>query len=122
MTPVKKTSPKPKAEGEAPKKAPAKRKAPAVAKEVKAEVVSEPVVVSQTDVIAETPVLADGKYIFALGRRKTAIAQTKLWTGGKGEMTVNGKPSDEYFTVYEYREALLAPLKAVGQAGALTFS
>jgi small subunit ribosomal protein S9 len=54
-------------------------------------------------------------YVYAVGRRKRAVAQTKLWPEQKKtEITVNGKDYTEYFTVYVQREAVLSPLKAVG--------
>ncbi|MBU1916310.1 30S ribosomal protein S9, partial [Patescibacteria group bacterium] len=57
-------------------------------------------------------------YYFAVGRRKRAVAQTKLWTSKKLEISVNGRSYEEYFLVYKFREALLAPLKAIGLDGA----
>lgn len=36
------------------------------------------------------------KYIYAVGRRKTAVVQIKLFRGG-GVSMVNRKPADEYF-------------------------
>lgn len=36
-------------------------------------------------------------YIFAVGRRKTAIARVRLFKG-KGETLVNNQPIDKYFT------------------------
>jgi small subunit ribosomal protein S9 len=35
-------------------------------------------------------------YFYALGRRKSATARVRL-SNGKGEITVNGKPAQEYF-------------------------
>lgn len=35
--------------------------------------------------------------IFATGRRKTSIAQVRLIPEGTGKMTINGKPSTEFF-------------------------
>jgi small subunit ribosomal protein S9 len=35
-------------------------------------------------------------YFYALGRRKSATARVRL-QGGKGTITVNGKPAEEYF-------------------------
>ncbi len=35
-------------------------------------------------------------YFYALGRRKSATARVRLMTG-KGAITVNGKPAEEYF-------------------------
>ena len=35
-------------------------------------------------------------YFYALGRRKSATARVRI-KGGKGTITVNGKPAEEYF-------------------------
>jgi small subunit ribosomal protein S9 len=63
-----------------------------------------------------------GSFIPAVGRRKTAIARVRLIKNGKGIITVNGKPYDEYFTVYELRNAITSPLETVGQADAVDVS
>lgn len=39
---------------------------------------------------------ASTHYHYALGRRKSATARVRL-TPGKGTVTINGKPADEYF-------------------------
>lgn len=58
-------------------------------------------------------------YFYAVGRRKRAVSQTRLWPDQKKiEVTVNGKNYGEYFTVYDLREACVAPLKAIGMEGA----
>lgn len=40
--------------------------------------------------------MATNKYFYALGRRKSSTARVRL-QGGKGTVTVNGKPANEYF-------------------------
>lgn len=40
-------------------------------------------------------------YFYALGRRKSATARVRL-TNGKGNITVNGKPAEEYFAGSKY--------------------
>jgi small subunit ribosomal protein S9 len=40
--------------------------------------------------------MAKDTYFYALGRRKSATARVRL-QGGKGVMTINGKPAEEYF-------------------------
>lgn len=40
--------------------------------------------------------MATNKYFYALGRRKSSTARVRL-QGGKGTVTVNGKPASEYF-------------------------
>jgi small subunit ribosomal protein S9 len=36
-------------------------------------------------------------FFFAIGKRKTSIAHVKLYDNGKGVMTINGKPFEDYF-------------------------
>ena len=40
--------------------------------------------------------MAANQYFYALGRRKSSTARVRL-QGGKGTITVNGKPAEEYF-------------------------
>lgn len=51
--------------------------------------------------------MAKDSYFYALGRRKSATARVRL-QGGKGVITVNGKPAAEYFADSKY---LLAKLQ-----------
>lgn len=97
------------------KKSPAKSAKAAVkrvAKPVEAEIPME----------ADVVVPPKGEYIYAIGRRKTAVAQTRLWTGGEGQVTVNDREMKAYFPVFEMRESVIAPLKAVGQDDKVTIS
>jgi small subunit ribosomal protein S9 len=48
----------------------------------------------------------EGQYYESVGRRKTAIARVRLFTG-EGEIVVNGRPVDEYFV----READMVRLR-----------
>ncbi len=41
--------------------------------------------------------MADSKYFYGLGRRKSATASARLYAG-KGKVTINDKPADEYFS------------------------
>jgi len=45
--------------------------------------------------------MAANNYFYALGRRKRSTARIRL-QGGKGTITVNGKPAVEYFAGSEY--------------------
>jgi small subunit ribosomal protein S9 len=45
--------------------------------------------------------MAANTYFYALGRRKAATARVRV-QGGKGAITVNGKPAAEYFAGSEY--------------------
>ena len=61
-------------------------------------------------------VTLNGTYIRALGRRKTAVAQTRVYLQGSGQFLVNGKDARDYFGATEWQNRILAPLKAVGMA------
>jgi small subunit ribosomal protein S9 len=45
--------------------------------------------------------MAKNTYFYALGRRKSATARVRLQSG-KGVITINGKPADEYFSASKY--------------------
>ena len=51
-------------------------------------------------------------YYSAVGRRKSAIARVKL-EPGKGEVKINNREFEKYFSHFELRQIILAPLKAV---------
>lgn len=58
------------------------------------------------------------RYVYAVGRRKTAVAQVRLYPAAKVEavnILVNDRQFDQYFNTAEQRDAVLAPLKAVGK-------
>ncbi len=61
--------------------------------------------------------MAKQDYFYALGRRKSATARVRL-QGGKGEITINGKPANEYLSTSKYllRE-LEQPFNVVEQNG-----
>jgi small subunit ribosomal protein S9 len=45
--------------------------------------------------------MAKNSYFYALGRRKSATARVRLQSG-KGVITINGKPAEEYFSASKY--------------------
>ncbi len=51
--------------------------------------------------------MAKNDLFHALGRRKTSTARVRM-TSGKGTMSVNGKPAEEYFAGSKYLQAKLA--------------
>ena len=55
-------------------------------------------------------------YYYAAGKRKTAVARVRLYPQGKGDVTVNGKPLDEYFTLMTSKGVITSPLKIAGLA------
>ncbi|HET7320334.1 MAG TPA: 30S ribosomal protein S9 [Candidatus Saccharimonadales bacterium] len=56
-------------------------------------------------------------YFYALGRRKSATARVRL-QGGKGVITVNGQPAEDYFANAKYLLAKLQqPFTVLEQTG-----
>lgn len=59
-------------------------------------------------------VVFKGEYIKAIGRRKTAVAQVRVYKKGKGDIVVNNLPINKYF--HENKAALAVnPLKLTGK-------
>lgn len=56
--------------------------------------------------------MASLKYTYAIGRRKTATAQVRLFAG-VGDSVINGKPFDQYIHRSDLFSVLLAPFKTV---------
>lgn len=50
------------------------------------------------------------KFIYAIGRRKQAIAKVRLYGKGSGTFVVNGKELNNYFTTGILQQAALRPL------------
>lgn len=92
-------------------------KAKPAKKKAKGEVVPEEVEKVKEVLVPEKG--ADEKkssYLYAIGRRKEAIAAVKLYKNGKGKITVNGKLYSVYFPIEELEQIVSGPLKSVGQA------
>lgn len=62
-----------------------------------------------------------GKYISAIGRRKTAVAQVRLFENGKGVIMINGVRAGEYFPG-EGLGIIVQPLKVSGHGRDYNFS
>lgn len=94
-------------------KKPAAKKAPA-----KKVVAKKPAAKKE----AEEVTMEKGSFIAAVGRRKTSVARVRLIKNGKGTITVNGKPMNDRFNVFELQTLVKAPLETVGQADAVDVS
>lgn len=57
----------------------------------------------------------EGKYIYAVGRRKAAVAQVRLYVG-KGKSVVNGVEAEKYFAA-PLVDKMVEPLKQVSKEG-----
>jgi len=62
-----------------------------------------------------------GKYIKAVGRRKQAAAQVRLYEDGKGVIMINGKRATEYFPGDGFN-LIVQPLKVTGRLRDFNFS
>ncbi len=54
------------------------------------------------------------EYIYATGKRKSAVARVRLYPNGEGEITVNDKPLEKYFTLMTSVGVIKSPLKLTG--------
>ncbi len=59
--------------------------------------------------------MTEARYYFGTGRRKTSIAQVRLYPG-TGDVVINGKPLNEYFPRDRDRQMILQPLQATEMA------
>lgn len=64
-----------------------------------------------TETAARHAPVSSLKYIFAIGRRKRAVARVFFYLDGKGEFEVNGKPLRDYFPAEMLREIIDQPLR-----------
>ncbi len=60
-----------------------------------------------------------GKYFYALGRRKEAIARAKIFTNGSGNIRINNREMESYFPIFEHQKIISSPFRQVGQEGKL---
>jgi small subunit ribosomal protein S9 len=64
--------------------------------------------------VASTSAEKKNKYFYGLGRRKSSVAQVRLFKGA-GNMAINEKPADEYVKPASLIQEILKPLKKLGQ-------
>jgi len=55
--------------------------------------------------------MADSTYIEGIGRRKTATARVRLTPADTTNVTVNGKPLNEYFPVLSHQKDIMSVLE-----------
>ena len=56
------------------------------------------------------------KFFYATGRRKTSSARVYL-KSGQGNVTINGKTSEDYLTRLQSRMVIMQPIELLNQAG-----
>ncbi|HHH12535.1 MAG TPA: 30S ribosomal protein S9 [Candidatus Moranbacteria bacterium] len=65
----------------------------------------------------EEKIAFSGEYIYAVGRRKSATAQIRLYKKSENKdlsHTVNGRPLSEYFPLVRAQKTFLSPLEQAG--------
>jgi small subunit ribosomal protein S9 len=60
-----------------------------------------------------------GEYFYAVGKRKTSIAQVRVYLASKAPqgVVINGRDLDKYFSLERLQTTVKAPLLAIGQEG-----
>ncbi len=71
--------------------------------------------------LGNDPVEFTGKYTKAVGRRKQAAAQVRLYEDGKGFIIINGKRAHQYFPGEGFN-LITQPLKVTGHSRDFNFS
>lgn len=61
-------------------------------------------------------------YLYAVGRRKKAVARVRLFKKGEGKLTVNGKNYNQYFPTFKLQQIVTQPLEATGKLKELDLS
>ncbi|OGF31548.1 30S ribosomal protein S9 [Candidatus Falkowbacteria bacterium RIFOXYD2_FULL_35_9] len=60
-----------------------------------------------------------GEYLYSVGKRKTSVAQVRVYKKGEGKFTVNEKAFEVYFPTFELQEIVRSPQKLIGQGDKL---
>lgn len=59
----------------------------------------------------------EGKYVYGLGRRKTSIAQVRVYENGKGNIFVNNVEFSKYFPTKLMQDKVIVPLQQTAKEG-----
>lgn len=99
--PVKKAAPK--------AKAPAKVKAVAPKAKAAPKAVVKPT--APMKMVEKKETTPKGTYFYANGKRKTAVASVRLYSNGKGTITINNRTLENYFPVFADQDKIASPLR-----------
>ncbi|MEI7890901.1 MAG: 30S ribosomal protein S9 [bacterium] len=103
-----------------------KKAAPKAGKVVKAAKVEKVTKIEKVEEVVAAPVKekatkkVSGVYFYAVGRRKTSVAQVRLYVDEKAtdsDVVINEKKLKDYFPTASLQNNMLAPLKAIGMYG-----
>ena len=56
-------------------------------------------------------------YLYGTGRRKSSVARVRLYEGGTGKITINGRDIDDYFGLETLKMVVRQPLNATNTLG-----
>jgi small subunit ribosomal protein S9 len=102
-----------------------KKAAPKADKVIKEEKIVKTEVAPKVEKIVKVAKKETGKYFYAVGRRKTSVAQVRLFENDKAtdnDIIINDKKMKDYFPTISLQNNLLAPLKAVGMHNKFTMT
>ena len=57
------------------------------------------------------------QYQYGTGRRKSSVARVRLYQGGTGAITINGRDIDDYFGLETLKMVVRQPLNTTGTLG-----
>ncbi len=56
----------------------------------------------------------EGNYFYAYGKRKTSVANVRLYSEGNGSVTINDRSFENFFPVMTDQDKILSPLRMTG--------
>ncbi|PIR94376.1 30S ribosomal protein S9 [Candidatus Falkowbacteria bacterium CG10_big_fil_rev_8_21_14_0_10_39_11] len=75
--------------------------------------------VEEKEVLNEADLKKKSEYLYAVGKRKTSIAQVRVYKKGEGGIVINEKDLKDYFPTSARQETVKAPLTLIGQGDKL---
>lgn len=78
----------------------------------------QPVETPAPVVAAEPTPIANRKYVWGVGRRKSAVARVRI-APGSGKIEINGRSLNEYLTAERDRKSIFGPLEVTNTGGKL---
>lgn len=87
---------------------------------IKVKLVEQPI--KQEEVKVVSIPMSSLKFLSAVGKRKSAVAQIKLYFNGEGKIEVNGKAYQVYFPVATLQQIITSPLELAGHSGTVNIT
>jgi small subunit ribosomal protein S9 len=77
---------------------------------------SQATIATPATAASETTPPANRKYVWGVGRRKSAVARVRV-APGTGKIEVNGRTLNDYFTAEKDRKSIFGPLEVTSTGG-----